>query len=53
MSHFMLYKPLNWQASPNTRQFVKDTQAKILKTAAEIATHQDNCTVCRRDLANG
>jgi hypothetical protein len=52
MSHFMLYKPLNWQATPNTRKFAKDTQAEILKIAAEIAAHQDNCAICRRNFAN-
>jgi hypothetical protein len=47
MSHFMLHKPLNWQADPDTRRFAKDTQAEILKTAAEIAAHQYKCRICK------
>ena len=46
MSHFMQYKPLQWQADPIARNFVKGTQAAILRATAEITTHQDNCPIC-------
>jgi hypothetical protein len=52
MSHFMLHKPLDWQADPNARTFAKDMQAGILKTAAEIATHQYSCRICQQNLTN-
>ena len=31
MSHFMRYKPLDWQADPSARSFAKETQTEILK----------------------
>jgi hypothetical protein len=52
MSHFMLYKSRHWQTDPKTRNLVKDTQTAILKATAEITTHQDICTICKRSLAN-
>jgi hypothetical protein len=52
MSHFMRYKPPNWQAIPDIRKFAKDTQAEILKTTAEIAKHQQVCGICKRNFSN-
>jgi hypothetical protein len=48
MSHFMRYKPLDWQADPSARSFAKETQTEILKLAAEMDMHQRNCAICER-----
>jgi hypothetical protein len=48
----MRFKPLNWQADPNAREFAKETQAVILKTGAKIALHQQDCAICKRELAS-
>jgi hypothetical protein len=48
MSHFMRYKPLDWQIDPSARQFAKETQTEILRLAAQIDMHQRNCTICAR-----
>lgn len=50
MSHFMRFKPANWQTDPQARKFAKDTQAEIMKTAAQMAKHQQNCTVCKGEI---
>jgi hypothetical protein len=47
MSDFMSYKPPHWQADPKTRTFAKDTQAEILKAAAQMATHEQSCSICK------
>ena len=53
MSHFMRYKPPQWKADQKIRDFVKDTQAAILKAAAEITTHQQNCFMCKKTSRMG
>jgi hypothetical protein len=50
MSHFMKYKPANWQTDPQARKFAKDTQAEIMRTAAQMVKHQQNCSACKRGL---
>jgi hypothetical protein len=52
MSHFMRYKPGNWQIDPCTRGFVNDTQTEILNIAAEIDAHPYRCSTCKQSLAN-
>ena len=48
MSHFMRYKPADWQADPSARSFAKETQTEILRLAAEMDMHRRNCAICER-----